>query len=334
MTDMLVEQVAEAEVSELRAARYDAVRDTRLHEVPRIPFPVGTSVVIPAHNEAESVGLVVERARAVLGPQDEVVVVDDGSSDATADVAAAAGARVVRRPYRFGNGSAIKAGIRASTGRCGVFLDADGQHDAADIPRLVAGLDTYDMVVGARSKDMHAGWGRRFANTVVFNRLASKLSGREIPDLTSGFRAMRREVADEFLPLLPNTFGYPATITLATVKAGYTLDYVPINVARRPTDEPSRIKPARDGLRFLTIILKIVTMFAPMRVFGPISLVPLTAGGLTFVLRVLTGRGTTMTGALLFSVALFLFCIGLVSEQIAALRFERQDRDALRGLPG
>jgi glycosyltransferase involved in cell wall biosynthesis len=294
---------------------------------------VGTSLVIPAHNEEASVGEVVRRARSVLGDNDEIVVVDDGSTDATPIVAENAGARVVRRPYRFGNGSAVKAGIRAARGRRIVLCDADGQHDPTDIPRLVEALDRYDMVVGARSPDDHAGWARRFANTIVFNKLAARLSGREILDLTSGFRAMRRGIADEFLPLLPNTFGYPATITLATVKAGYTLHYVPIRAARRESTAKSHIKPMRDGFRFLTIILKIITMFAPMRVFGPVSLLPAACGALSLALQAITGRGASTTGALLLSVALFLFCIGLVSEQIASLRFERHGNHEIREAP-
>ena len=284
--------------------------------------PVGTSIVIPAHNEVEAIAAVVQGALAVLEPDDEVIVVDDGSTDGTAEEAEAAGARVVRRPYRFGNGSAIKAGVRASRGQAVLMMDGDGQHDPALIPQMLELLETYDMVVGARDPRSHASKGRRVANA-VFNGLASKLAHHRIEDLTSGFRAVRSHVFHEFLPLLPNQFSYPTTITLASLKAGYTVHYMPIEARKRQGDEPSKIRPARDGLHFLSIILKIVTMYAPMRVFAPIAALPAAAGTLSFIVRVITGRGASVTGALLLTMGLFLFCMGLISEQIAALRFER-----------
>lgn len=289
---------------------------------PDLHVAVGTTVVIPALNEEETVGDVVRRAREVLDPDDEVIVVDDGSTDDTGRVAEEAGARVVRRPYPFGNGSAIKAGARAARGERIIMLDADGQHDPALIPRLLEELEDHDMVVAAREADSHASRGRRLANA-VFNRLASKLTNREILDLTSGYRAVRRRVLHEFLPLLPNQFSYPTTITMACLRAGYTVSYVPIRAAMRRGKEKSKIKPVSDGLKFLTIIFKIVTLFAPMRVFAPVSALPFGIGALTFLGALATGGGASTTGALLLTMGLFLFCIGLVSEQIAALRFER-----------
>ena len=301
----------------------DAVHPKVLRlEQPEPLVEVATSVVIPAHNEAETVGDVVRRVREVIGPHDEVIVVNDGSTDDTGPLAEAAGARVISRPYRFGNGSAIKAGARAAQGRFVVMLDADGQHDPAQIPDILRNLETYDMVVAARAMDSHASRGRRLANT-VFNGLASRLSNRQIDDLTSGFRGVRRHVLLEFLPLLPNQFSYPTTITLASLKAGYTVHYVPIRAARRKGAEPSKIRPARDGVHFLQIILKIVTLYAPLRVFAPLSALPMALGLLSFAVRLFTGKGASVTGAMLLMMGVFVFGLGLISEQIAALRFER-----------
>ncbi|MBI4260080.1 MAG: glycosyltransferase family 2 protein [Actinobacteria bacterium] len=292
------------------------------------PSTVATTVIMPAHNEAAVIADVIRRVRRAVGAGAEILVVDDGSTDDTAAVAEEAGARVIRRPYCFGNGSAVKAGVRAAQGDRIVLIDADGQHDPAQIPELLAALDEYDMVVAARAPDSHASRGRRLANK-VFNGLASHLTKKKIEDLTSGYRAVRRHVIEEFLPLLPNQFSYPTTITLCALKAGYTVHYVPTRAARRVKGTKSHIRPAKDGLHFLTIILKIVTLYSPLRVFAPISLLPVILGALSFVYRLFTGRGASVTGALFLSIGLFLFCMGLISEQIAALRFERGSRNGV-----
>ena len=297
-------------------------------ESPTKAAVAGTSVVIPALNEESVIGSVVRRVREYLGPNDEVIVVDDGSTDGTAAAAADAGARVISRPYNFGNGSAIKTGARAALGQYVLMLDADGQHDPAEIPELLRRLKTYDMVVAAREMDSHASRGRRLANA-VFNRLASNLTGREILDLTSGYRAVRKHVIEEFLPLLPNRFSYPTTITMAALRAGYTVDYLPIRAAKRQGKEKSKIKPVRDGLRFLQIIFKVITLFAPMRVFTPVSAVPAALGVGTIIGGLLLGNGISMLGSMLLMTAMFLFCVGLISEQISALRFERHGNHGL-----
>jgi glycosyltransferase involved in cell wall biosynthesis len=289
------------------------------------PSTVTTTVVMPAHNEALVIGDVIARVRAAVGPAAEILVVDDGSTDNTSEVAEAAGARVIRRPYCFGNGSAVKAGVRAAQGDRIVLIDADGQHDPAQIPELLAALDEYDMVVAARAPDSHASLGRRLANR-IFNGFASRLTKKKIEDLTSGYRAVRREILEQFLPLLPNQFSYPTTSTLCLLKAGYTVKYVPTRAAKREKGTKSHIRPAKDGIHFLSIILKIVTLYSPMKVFGPISVFPTALGALVFLWSFLSGAGASITGALLLTMGLFLFCMGLISEQIAALRFERGSR--------
>ncbi len=280
--------------------------------------PSSVSVVIPAYNEEDVIGEVVAKLVAA-GPWHEIVVVDDGSSDATAARAAAAGASVVRHPYNKGNGAAVKSGIRRATGEYVLIIDGDGQHQAADARRLVGRLGDYELVIGARPTATQATQARRFGNAAL-NRLASYLTGREIPDLTSGFRAARREQLREFLHLLPNGFSTPTTTTLAFIKAGYSVAFEPTDA--RPRVGTSKIRLARDGARFLVIILKIVTLFSPLRVFVPISLVSFVVGAIYALWTIATQRHVTNTSVLLITLAVVIFLVGLVSEQISALRFE------------
>lgn len=274
------------------------------------------SVVIPARNEAASLQTLLPRIRA-LGIVEEIIVVDDGSSDGTGDVCCENGVSVVRHPYPRGNGAAIKSGARAAAGDVIVFMDGDGQHDPSDIPRLVAVLDQgYDMAVGARQSGSQASIGRGVANR-FYNRLASYMTGHRVADLTSGFRAVVAEKFMEFLYLLPNGFSYPTTITMAFFRAGYGVTYEPICATKRIGK--SHIRPLRDGLRFLLIIFKIGTLYAPLKLFAPIAAGFFVAGAALYVYTFsFTHRFTNMS-ALLFSTATIIFLIGLVSEQITQL---------------
>ncbi|HEY8536611.1 MAG TPA: glycosyltransferase family 2 protein, partial [Vicinamibacterales bacterium] len=211
--------------------------------------PSTTSVIIPAYNEAESIAAVVS-ALAGVARWHEIIVVDDGSEDGTGERAAAAGALVVRHPYNKGNGAAVKTGVRRATGANVLIVDGDGQHRAVDATRLVGRLGEFDLVVGARSAGTQATLSRRLGNALL-NRLASFLTGRDIPDLTSGFRAARRECLLEFLHLLPNGFSTPTTTTLAFVKAGYNVAFEPIEAERRVGK--SKIRLAQDGAKFFLI---------------------------------------------------------------------------------
>jgi glycosyltransferase involved in cell wall biosynthesis len=280
--------------------------------------PASTSVVIPAFHEAEGIADVVA-ALLAAGPWHEVIVVDDGSSDDTGERARAAGATVVRHPYNKGNGAAVKTGIRRATGEHVLILDADGQHRPADARRLVELLGEYDLVVGARSRATQATSARRLGNAAL-NGLASYLTDRTIPDLTSGFRAARRDMLREFLHLLPNGFSTPTTTTLAFIKAGYSVVFVPIAAERRVGR--SKIKFARDGAKFFLILLRIVTIFSPLRVFLPISAVTFAVGSLYAVWTIYSQSHVTNSSVLLIVLAVVIFLVGLVSEQISALRFE------------
>lgn len=278
------------------------------------------SVILPAKNEAEGLRKTLPALRAQL-PTAEIIVSDDGSTDATAQVAAEHGARVVSAPYSMGNGAAIKRGARAAAGEILVFMDADGQHDPACIPALLSKLDEgYDMVVGARDWAGQAGAHRGVANA-FYNWLASRMTGSEVKDLTSGFRVVRAERFLEFLYLLPNGFSYPTTSTMAFFRSAYPVAYVPIPVAKRIGT--SHIRPIRDGVRFLLIIFRIATLYAPLKLFAPAAIVFfLTGVGYYAHTYMSEGRFTNMS-VLLFSAAVIIFLIGLISEQITALTYKR-----------
>lgn len=290
--------------------------------------PIDVSIIIPAYQEQDIIGEIVNRIIQVMsdsGMTYEVIVVNDGSSDRTKDEAEKAGALIISHPYNIGNGAAVKTGIRHSHGNALIFLDGDGQHQPEDIPQFLHALKTYDMVVGARTKDSKATFQRKLANG-IYNGIASYVCGRKILDLTSGFRGIRGSVARELLPLLPNTFSYPTTITLAVVRSGYSLAYVPIQTAWRVGK--SKIRPLTDGSRFMLIIFKITTLYSPMKIFLPISILTFLAGlgyGLFKVLFLDNRYGPT--SAMLMTVSILMFLVGLVSEQIAQLRFDRSDRN-------
>jgi glycosyltransferase involved in cell wall biosynthesis len=282
--------------------------------------PSTTSVVVPALNEADAIADIVRALRAA-GAWHEIIVVDDGSSDGTGDRAREAGAIVVRHPYNKGNGAAVKSGIRRATGDAVLIVDGDGQHRPDDATRIVGRLDEYELVVGARSAATQATTARRFGNAML-NRLASYLTERQIPDLTSGFRAARRECLLEFLHLLPNGFSTPTTTTLAFMKAGYSVAFEPIDAEQRVGK--SKIRLARDGAKFFLILLKIVTIFSPLKIFVPVSAVTFLLGSAYAVWTVARQSHVTNSSVLLILLSVVIFLVGLVSEQISALRFERR----------
>ena len=280
--------------------------------------PNQVSVVIPAFDEAGAIAGVV-RGLQQAGAWHEILVVDDGSTDETGARAAEAGARVLTHPYRKGNGASVKTGLRAATGEFVLVIDGDGQHQPDDALRIVARLGEYDLVVGARSGRTQAGPVRRLGNAAL-NRLASFLTDRDIPDLTSGFRGARREHLLEFLHLLPNGFSTPTTTTMAFLRAGYNVAFEPVHAKARVGS--SKIRLSRDGPKFLLIIFRVMTIFSPLRIFLPISGVSLAAG-IAYAAWTIAVDGKIPNGAvLLIMFAVVVFLVGLVSEQIAALRFD------------
>jgi glycosyltransferase involved in cell wall biosynthesis len=278
--------------------------------------PCAVSIIVPALNEEHAIGTLIEELRAAAAWH-EIIVVDDGSSDGTGEQAAAAGARVLRHPYNKGNGAAVKTGIRAATGEYLMIIDADGQHQPADAVRLVSKLGEFDLVVGARSSATQATMARRIGNGAL-NGLASYLTEHQIPDLTSGFRAARLSCLREFITLLPNGFSTPTTTTLCFLRAGYNVTFEPIEAKMRVGT--SKIRLSRDGPKFLLIMLRVMTIFSPLRVFLPIAAASFALGVSYAVWTVATRSDVTDSSVLLIMLAVLIVLVGLVSEQVSALR--------------
>jgi glycosyltransferase involved in cell wall biosynthesis len=280
--------------------------------------PSAVSVVIPAFEEEGAIGGVIAALHAA-GSWREIIVVDDGSTDRTGDIARSAGAKVIRHPYNIGNGASVKSGIREASGDFILIMDGDGQHEASDAMRLLNALGEYDLVVGARAPSGQASTARYLGNNAL-NWLASYLTGRDIPDLTSGMRAARAAGLREFLHLLPNGFSTPTTTTLSFIKAGYSVKYEAI--ATRPRIGASKIRLMSDGATFFLILLKVITVFSPLRIFLPISVFAFTLGAFYAVWTAITQHHITNSSVLLIVLAVIIFLVGLVSEQISTLRAE------------
>lgn len=280
---------------------------------------INISIVLPAKNESAAIGQTIAQIQQ-LQLAHEIIVVNDGSTDDTVQVAEKAGAKVITHPYSKGNGAAIKTGARTATGDIIVFMDADGQHDPQDIPRLIEKIEQgYDLVVGARQKGSQASLGRGIANG-LYNNLATYMTEQKVEDLTSGFRAVRADKFREFLYLLPNGFSYPTTSTMAFFRAGYSVTYVPIHAAKRIGK--SHIQPLKDGVRFFLIIFKIATLFSPLKMFLPIAILLFMIGTGWYGYTLWdAGRFTNMS-ALLYTGSIMIFLMGLISEQVTALMYK------------
>jgi glycosyltransferase involved in cell wall biosynthesis len=282
------------------------------------------SVIIPAYNEVHNIGRLVSHILA-LHPDFEIIVIDDGSTDGTGDAAGEAGAVVYRHPYNIGNGAAVKSGVRIASGQVLVFMDADGQHEASDLDKLIQYFPEFDMVVGARPKGEQGSRFRAMGNR-IYNYLASYVTNFPIQDLTSGFRAIKSDLARNLLYLLPNTYSYPTTMTLGILRSGKSVKYVNINIRSRKRGK-SEIRIVKDGIRFFMIIIRICTFYSPLKVFLPMSMILFLTGlfyyGYTFFS---SGRFTNMS-ALLFTTSILIFMLGLISEQISQMRFEKSEGD-------
>ncbi len=284
------------------------------------------SIVIPAKNEARGLETILPKLTS-LYPTAEIIVVDDGSTDETATVCKHCQVSIVRHPYSMGNGAAIKSGTRRASGDIIVFMDGDGQHQPEDIATLLKFIDEgYDMVVGARDPKHQSSLPRRIANR-FYNSLAAFMTDYPIEDLTSGFRVARAKIFRKFLYLLPNGFSYPTTSTMAFFRSGHSVAYVPITVTQRDAGSKSHISPIRDGIRFFVIILRIGALFSPMRLFLPVSLSLFAMGFAYYAYTFITVHRFTNMSALLILSSLFVFLIGILSEQVSSLHYRGVDEN-------
>ncbi len=281
------------------------------------------SIIIPAYNEEASIANVLQglegwRARA------EIIIVDDCSTDRTAQIAEQAGFRVIRHRFNKGYGAALKTGIRAATGDIIVMMDADSEHNAAQISNLLDHLDDNDMVVGARTKGSHAPLLRRPGKWLL-SKVANYLAQTNIPDLNSGFRAFRKDVAKLFLHILPNGFSFTTTLTLALFKEGYSVAYVPITTS--PRIGTSTVNPIRDGLNTLMLIIRIIALFDPLRVFVPTSAVLFFIGVAYWLADILLRQRLNIpSGAIILILAgVIIFMFGILADQVSAIRREKYE---------
>jgi len=285
------------------------------------------SIVIPAKNEAEGLRSLLPKLTSKF-PDAEIIVVNDGSTDETPTICNQHPIVLINHVYSMGNGAAIKSGARMATANIIVFMDADGQHDPNDIHRLINKMDEgYEMVVGARNASGQASLARRIANS-VYNKLASIMTGYKIDDLTSGFRIVRTRHFRRFLYLLPNGFSYPTTSTMAFFRSGLPVGYIPIHAGKR--EGKSNIRLFKDGLRFFLIIVKVGTLFSPMRLFLPISLLLFITGLSYYFYTFITEHRLTNMSALLFVTSVLVFLIGILSEQVSALHYKDSDQERRR----
>ena len=280
------------------------------------------SVVIPAYNEEGSIKGIIEGVRSVLGEDAEIIIVDDCSFDSTGSIASSCGAKLLQNPYNMGNGACVKKGIREASNNIVVLMDADGQHVSSEIPLLLNEMDSFDMAVGQRNPSCQA-LARRIANK-IYNILASYVTGVKIKDLTSGFRAFKKDKAMKFLYLLPNSFSYPSTLTLSFIKAAFSVKFVPVKVLPRAKGK-SKINLLSDGLRFFIIITRISVFFSPLKIFFPVSAFLFLCGLFYYLYTFVNLHRFTNMSALLFTSSIIIFMLGLISEQVASLRIEKTD---------
>jgi glycosyltransferase involved in cell wall biosynthesis len=274
------------------------------------------SIIIPAFNEERAIGKIIEDLKN-LPEQFEILVIDDGSKDKTALIAESFNIRVIRHPVNKGYGAALKTGIRNASGDYILIMDADGQHKVQDINKLMEYIGPYDMVVGARTKKSKISLHRKMAQFIM-RVTAEYLSGQNIPDLNSGFRILKKERAFEYIHILPNGFSFTTTITLSMLMSGYNVKYIPIEAETRIGK--SKIRPIKDGLNFILLIIRTVSLFNPLKVFLPISALLMTLGIIDLLYEVIFNFNVSTASLLLILSSIIIFFFGILADQISAVR--------------
>lgn len=271
------------------------------------------TIVLPAYNEARSIGNVLKELKKEA-KDFPILVVDDGSQDRTSEIAKKAGVQVVRHPYNKGYGAALKTGAREAKTDYVLYFDADGQFYVEDIQKVVFEKNKYDMIIGARPKEITVkDIGRR-----IMKATASYLSGKKIPDLNSGFRLIKRQRILDFIHLLPDGFSFTTTITLAMLQSGDNVKFANVRVKPRETGK-SGIKRFRHGVKFMLYILRLVMLFNPMKVFLPISVGLFVIGFPLFMYFIVFEFHVSQTSLMLLMFSLTTFLFGLVADVISLL---------------
>lgn len=279
------------------------------------------TLLLPVHNEQDAIVGVLERIERMAGSLSvpvDVIVVEDGSTDRTLDVLRAVdGIEVFRHHESRGYGAALKTGIRHAKTDSIVILDGDGTYPPEDVPALVQAFDagSADMVVGARTgPEVAIPLLRRPAKWAI-NRLASLVAGEPIPDVNSGMRLIRRDIALELFDLLPNGFSFTTTITLGMIQNGYLVEFVPISYHKRTGT--SKIRPIADTLGFVQLILRVALYFQPLKIFLPLSgLLLIAAAAWAWISSTWLGGIADASTAVLIMSALQVAVVGLLAELI------------------
>jgi glycosyltransferase involved in cell wall biosynthesis len=275
------------------------------------------SVVIPCYNEQDVIGETVRRIKA-LSEEIEIIVVCDGCTDLSAQQAEKEGALVIEHTYNLGNGATVKTGGFFASRDYIVFIDADLQHQPEDIPKLMEFFPGYDLIIGARTNKCNTSAFRGFGNKILIC-LAQFISSSKIDDLTSGFRAMKKSFFNQFAHLFPQRYSYPTTSTLAGLCSGKFVKFVPIDsVVKRDTGR-SNIRPFKDGLRFIEIIIRIIALYRPQKIFVPLSLVLFFIGVITGILQLIKTGGIRSLSVIMMLVGVILFMNGLVVTQLSQM---------------
>ena len=278
------------------------------------------TIIIPAYNEGKGLAGTLEGLMPIADRSGwEVIVIDDGSTDNTADVVQMSGAKLASHPYNKGYGASLKTGIRNANGDIIVLMDSDGQHSGADIEKLLEHMDRYEMVVGARSRNVLV----RAPGKKLLSMVANFLSGKKIPDLNSGFRAVRKNTVISFLHFCPNGFSFTTTITLAYLREGFSVKYVPIEADVR-VGRSSSVRFLRDGYKTFLLIIRVIVLFNPLKVYIPASLFIFSAGVIFTIYGIIAYGRAPNTGVLAILSSIILFFMGILADQISSIRRERR----------